>query len=187
VLATSNRDLPTEVAQGRFREDLFFRLNVVNVRLPTLAERPADILPIAEHFARRFAELNDVPVRLLAEATERKLQTLPWRGNVRELENAIHRAVLLATGERIEPDDIETTDQTGAPRPALAAPAPGLVGRRIEDVERELILRTLEHTVGNRTHAAMILGISIRALRNKLRDYAAAGCLVPPPTVGVAA
>jgi DNA-binding NtrC family response regulator len=187
VLATSNRDLQAEVTQGRFREDLFFRLHVVNIRLPSLAERPADILPIAEHFARRFAELNDVPVRMLAEATARKLQTLPWRGNVRELENAIHRAVLLATGDRIEPDDIETTDQAGLPRPAAAVQAPGLVGRRIEDVEREMILRTLEHTLGNRTHAAMILGISIRALRNKLRDYAAAGCAVPPPTVGVAA
>jgi DNA-binding NtrC family response regulator len=105
---------------------------------------------------------------------------------VRELENTIHRAVLLATGAEIGADAIELT---GAPAPsAQAAPATGeLVGRTVAEVERDLILATLRHTSGNRTHAATILGISIRALRNKLRDYAAEGAAVPPPAFGVSA
>jgi DNA-binding NtrC family response regulator len=204
ILATTNRDLPVEVARGTFREDLYFRLNVVSLHVPPLRERPGDVAALAEHFARRYAEVNGLPYRPLSRAASVRLSTHTWRGNVRELENTIHRAVLLAEGDEIDQSVIEVGPQ--APHalsgsPALLAPsavsAPnqdnrpggvsGLVGRRMDDVERDLIIETLGHTFGNRTHAATILGISIRALRNKLRDYAAQGVAVPRPAAGVAA
>ncbi len=193
ILATTNRDLPAEVTRGTFREDLYFRLNVVALRIPALRERKGDIAPLAEHFARRYAEVNGLPERPLAPATLRMLEAQHWRGNVRELENTLHRAVLLASGEVIGPEAIELlaghapeTPLAAFPAEAAAGGVAGLVGQRMEDVERELILETLNHTLGNRTHAATILGISIRALRNKLRDYAAHGIAVPPPPAGVA-
>jgi DNA-binding NtrC family response regulator len=192
ILATTNRDLPAEIARGHFREDLYFRLNVVNLKLPPLRERPGDIAALAEHFARRYAELNGLPIRALTPAALRRLHTHAWRGNVRELENTLHRAVLLADGAEIDAGAIELQAAADSPAPRVEArraagvDAGGdgigaLVGRRMEEVERDLILRTLGHTLGNRTHAATILGISIRALRNKLRDYAARGAEVPPP------
>ncbi|GAC1342807.1 MAG: sigma-54 dependent transcriptional regulator [Acetobacteraceae bacterium] len=180
ILATSNRDLPIEVAAGRFREDLFFRLNVVSLRLPPLRERPGDIAALADHYARRFADVNGVAFRPLSRAAHQRLASHGWRGNVRELENTVHRAVLLATGDMIGPDAIELAAGSASTRPATTGVS-GLVGRTMDEVERELILETLGHTLGNRTHAAVILGISIRALRNKLRDYAQAGMTVPPP------
>jgi two-component system, response regulator FlrC len=187
ILATTNRDLATEVQRGTFREDLYFRLNVVSLHIPPLRERPADIAALAGHFARRYAELNGLPYRALAREALLRLTSHAWRGNVRELENTIHRAVLLADGEEIGIAAIEL----GPPAPAVQTSAVGgitsLVGRRMEEVERDLIIETLGHTLGNRTHAATILGISIRALRNKLRDYAAQGVPVPPPGAGVAA
>jgi two-component system response regulator FlrC len=191
ILATTNRDLPTEVARGTFREDLYFRLNVVSLRVPPLRERPGDIAVLADHFARRYADVNGLPPRPLSRPAHLRLAGHVWRGNVRELENTIHRAVLLAHGPEIGADAVET----GAPAAPASAPSASaavagvtaLVGRRMEEVERDLILETLVHTLGNRTHAATILGISIRALRNKLRDYAAQGLPVPPPAAGVAA
>jgi DNA-binding NtrC family response regulator len=196
LLATTNRDLGAEAAKGKFREDLYFRLNVVGLRIPPLRERPGDIVPLAEFFARRYATLNGLPERKLTEAARLRLNSHVWRGNVRELENTLHRAVLLAHGTTIDADAIELGPELGgaasadmatgdgaAPRGGVA----GLVGRRMDEVERDLILQTLRHTEGNRTHAATILGISIRALRNKLRDYAAEGVAVPPPGTGVAA
>ena len=189
ILATTNRDLLGEIARGSFREDLYFRLNVITLRIPPLRERPADIAALAEHFARRYAEVNGLPWRPLTPAALARLAAQPWRGNVRELENTIHRAVLLAETDRIGPDALDLGGPPAAG--ARAAPAPSgiaaLVGRSMDQVERELILETLGHTLGNRTHAATILGISIRALRNKLRDYAAQGLAVPPPQAGVAA
>ena len=188
ILATSNRDLLAEVTRGTFREDLYFRLNVVSLRVPPLRERPGDITALADHFARHYADVNGVPYRRLSAAAQARLAANPWRGNVRELENTIHRAVLLATGEEIEAEAIEQPAQVTAAPPHYP-PAPhasdagvaSLVGRRMDDVERDFILETLHHTLGNRTHAATILGISIRALRNKLRDYTAQGAAVPPP------
>ncbi len=187
ILATTNRDLPAEIQRGTFREDLYFRLNVVSLRIPPLRERPGDIAALAEHFARHYAEVNGLPFRPLSREALLRLGSHSWRGNVRELENAIHRAVLLAEGDLIGIEAIEL----GPPAPAVHSASGGgvasLVGRRVEEVERDLIIETLGHTLGNRTHAATILGISIRALRNKLRDYAAQGVAVPPPAAGVAA
>jgi DNA-binding NtrC family response regulator len=186
ILATSNRDLPAEAAAGRFREDLYFRLNVVGLRIPPLRERPGDIVALADHFATHYADLNGMPARPISPAARLMLGAHAWRGNVRELENILHRAVLLAQGPEIGPDAIELPGGQAPAAPAAAGPE-GFVGRRMEDVERDLILHTLSHTFGNRTHAATMLGISIRALRNQLKDYAQAGIAVPPPQAGVAA
>jgi DNA-binding NtrC family response regulator len=188
ILAATNRDLAAEVAAGRFREDLFFRLNVVALRIPALRDRPEDILPIAEHFARRYAEANGLPQRRFAPAARAALLSHPWSGNVRELENTVHRAVLLAEGEEIGAEAVELhvpAPRAGQaaiiadPQPVRAVGVAALVGRRMEDVERDLILETLTHCLGNRTRAAEILGISIRTLRNKLHEYRAAGAPVP--------
>ncbi len=189
ILATSNRDMAAEAASGRFREDLFFRLNVVTLRVPPLRERPGDIAALAEHFVRHYAEVNGLAQRPLTPEALSRLLAHGWRGNVRELENTMHRAVLLAEGDRIGGEAIELGCDDRAPaRPgAPAAGSPALVGQTLDQVERSLILQTLAHTLGNRTHAATILGISIRALRNKLRDYAAQGEAVPPPPSGIAA
>ncbi len=190
ILATSNRHLPGEVAAGRFREDLYFRLNVVGLRIPPLRERPGDIIALADHYARHYAELNAVPPRPISAGARARLNAHVWRGNVRELENTMHRAVLLAEGAEIDDAAVELPAATGS-SPILVARSgegvAGLVGRTMDDVERDLILHTLTHTLGNRTHAATILGISIRALRNKLRDYTQQGMAVTPPAAGVAA
>jgi DNA-binding NtrC family response regulator len=187
ILATSNRDLPAECAAGRFREDLYFRLNVVSLRIPPLRERPADIAALADHFAHIYADANGMPYRPLAPDARRRLAAHSWRGNVRELENIIHRAVLLAAGPEIDADAIELPG-TAAPTTLSANGSEQFVVRRMDDMERDLILQTLSHTLGNRTHAATMLGISIRALRNKLKDYMHAGIAVTPSQqAGVAA
>jgi len=183
LIATSNRDLEAEVKKGSFRDDLYFRLNVVNLHIPGLRERPKDVALLADHFAKKYAEMNVLPVRPLAPGVQEMLSQHAWRGNVRELENAIHRAVLLARGDVIGPEAIMlSAPKAGAEAaPAAAAGAkPPLVGRTVADVERDLILETLQHCLGNRTHAANILGISIRTLRNKLQQYRQEGASVPP-------
>ena len=187
ILAATHRDLAAEVAKGRFREDLYFRLAVVRLRIPALRERREDILPLARHFAERYARANGLPDRGLTPAAEAVLLRHAWPGNVRELENTLHRAVLLAEGPAIGPEAIDLLEAMPAPAPEPGAPAPvapkpvsALVGRRVEEVERDLIIETLSHCLGNRTRAAEMLGISIRTLRNKLHEYRAAGVSVPP-------
>jgi two-component system response regulator FlrC len=194
IVATSNRNLAEAVREGTFREDLLFRLNVVNLKIPPLRERPADIIELAQHFARKYAAANGIPLRALAAEAKRQLAANRWPGNVRELENTMHRAVLLATGDEIGADAIiapdgmrlDTAKPPAVAHAALAAEAVtrALVGRTVACVERDLILETLKHCLGNRTHAANILGISIRTLRNKLNEYAADGVPVPPPNGG---
>jgi DNA-binding NtrC family response regulator len=194
ILATSNRDLGDAVRSGIFREDLLFRLNVVNLKLPALRDRPADVLELAQHFAKIYAHANGVPLRPLSEQAKQRLVSNRWQGNVRELENTVHRAVLLATGDEIGADAILSPDgsQIDPSKPAAVAHATlaaeavtrALVGRTMADVERDLIMETLKHCLGNRTHTANILGISIRTLRNKLNEYSSDGVPVPPPPNG---
>ena len=195
IIATSNRNLVEAVRDGTFREDLLFRLNVVNLKIPPLRERPADVIELADYFVRKYATANGVPARPLSQEARRTLTLNYWPGNVRELENTMHRAVLMATGDDIGPEAILTPDgtrldqQKNAPAVAHAAFAAeqvsrGLVGRTVAQVERDLILETLKHCLGNRTHAANVLGISIRTLRNKLNEYSADGVPVPPPGGG---
>jgi DNA-binding NtrC family response regulator len=199
ILATSNRDLVQAVKDGTFREDLLYRLNVVNLKLPPLRERPGDIIALAEHFVKKYAGANGVPARPLSAEARRRLVAHRWPGNVRELENAMHRAVLLAAGPEIEENAIRLPD--GQPlaaadphvRTAQAAASAAetatraFVGQTVAEMEQQLILDTLEHCLGNRTHAANILGISIRTLRNKLKEYAEAGVPVPAPQMGASA
>ncbi|MCG5243486.1 sigma-54-dependent transcriptional regulator [Azospirillum doebereinerae] len=248
ILATSNRNLESEVRSGNFREDLYFRLNVFAVAIPALRERPADIPMIAEHFLKKYADANGLGDKTLTDDAMLMLRAHHWRGNVRELENTMHRAVLLSRGEEVGPEAIMLTSQMLAPEgggqssipanspvanpfagpggtvpaapyaphpgaqpPLVVAPptalptsygpkgtkggAPygggggtttlqGLIGRTVADVERDLILETLTHCLGNRTHAANILGISIRTLRNKLKQYGDEGSPVPAPGEG---
>jgi two-component system, response regulator FlrC len=196
VIATSNRDLEQAVREGQFRDDLYFRLNVVNLAIPALRERPQDIEVLAEFFAKKYAEHNGYDFRGITDAARLQLKAHHWRGNVRELENTIHRAVLLASGGVIETDALLLTGgrmgaEQASTRPAVASAAmPSgnggaavgtLVGRTVADVERDLIIETLQHCLGNRTHAAGILGISIRTLRNKLQQYKQEGLNVPLP------
>ena len=192
ILATSNRDLAKAVREGAFREDLLYRLNVVNLCLPPLRERPADVTALAEHFIKKYAAANGVPARPLSAAALHRLMGHRWPGNVRELENAMHRAVLLSTGPEIEEFAIRLPDgqpMTAAPdaqtarAASVAAEAASrtFVGQTVAEVEQQLIIDTLSHCFGNRTHAANILGISIRTLRNKLKEYSEAGVAVPAP------
>ena len=194
LIATSNRDLEEAVREGNFREDLYYRLNVVNVPLPPLRERPQDIAVLAEHFAAKYAEANALPALKLTPEAHAVLARHHWRGNVRELENTMHRAVLLARDGIIDPNAIILTGQSLAPETSetgsagaaadegeLAGDVKALVGRTVADVEKDLILDTLQHCLGNRTHAANILGISIRTLRNKLKLYSQDGVAVPLP------
>lgn len=267
ILATSNRNLEAEVNAGNFREDLYFRLNVVNLDIPALRERPDDIPVLAEFFVKKYSDANDVPIRPISALALARLRSHHWRGNVRELENTMHRAVLIAGPTEIGPEAImlsgASSSEPGwqsAPVPEAAAPSPApshaaprapsrassayananaayggaayrptppaqqaphapaplpdhhhdyaapcpaapvdhdadsadqinadssvtaaLVGRTVADVERDLIIDTLKHCFGNRTHAANILGISIRTLRNKLRQYTDEGLAVPQP------
>ena len=195
ILATSNRNLADEVRAGNFREDLLFRLNVINLQIPPLRERPQDIDLLAAHFADKYAQANGLPQRKLSTECYRHLHANNWPGNVRELENTIHRAVLLATGVEIGAEALRLPDgsrmddtiigmATGPAAQAVIA-AEGvtrtLVGRTVAEVEQDLILDTLDHCLGNRTHAANILGISIRTLRNKLKQYSDEGMEIPQP------
>src|SRR6186997_129465 len=195
IIATSNRNLAEAAREGKFREDLLFRLNVVNLKLPPLRERPADIAELAQHFVRKYSQANGMPLRPLSVEARRALSANRWPGNVRELENTLHRAVLLSSGLEIgvdgilSPDGARLDQARGTDVAAHAAIAAeqvtrNLVGRTVAEVERDLILETLKHCLGNRTHAANILGISIRTLRNKLNEYAADGAPVPPPYGG---
>jgi DNA-binding NtrC family response regulator len=194
VIATSNRNLSEAVREGAFREDLLFRLNVVNLKIPPLRERPADVLELAQHFVRLYSQANGVPLRPLSADAKRQLSLARWPGNVRELENTMHRAVLMASGDDIGPDAIlspeglrlDQSKPAAVAHAAMAAEAVtrSLVGRTVADVERDLILETLKHCLGNRTHAANILGISIRTLRNKLNEYSAAGVPIPSANGG---
>ena len=188
ILAATNRDLQQEVAAGRFREDLYFRLNVVSIQTRPLCERPEDIEVLAEHFLRCFAVENGMPWKRLSEAAREQLQAYPWPGNVRELENAIERAILFSPGELIEadvlphvaadaPDVISSIDfaETAARIARQPVPPQATVedGRWLTaaEVECQHILRTLEHTGYNQSAAARLLGIDRHQLRRRMFEY----------------
>lgn len=217
LIATTNRDLEKEVENGTFREDLYFRLNVVALELPALRERPGDILPLSRHFAQVYGAQNGIEQVTISPEAEEKLRTCYWKGNVRELENTVHRAILMMSDATMRPEHIVISAmskgrtpqaaaleaemaETPAPAPIAEAPkapfnpnvgaagayaaagsgyegakitkpANPMIGRSVQEVEKELILSTLDYCGGNRTHAANILGISIRTLRNKLKEY----------------
>ena len=181
IIATSNRNMEKEVAAGNFREDLFFRLNVVMIEIPNLSERPGDIEPLTNYFVKKYVEANGVDNVKIEAETWSALKAHSWPGNVRELENTIHRGVLLTTDGKMMPDALRLQGMSADETYGGDAPATNLVGKTVADVERGLIIDTLDHCLGNRTHAANILGISIRTLRNKLKLYSEGGYSVPSP------
>jgi two-component system response regulator FlrC len=165
VIATTNRDLAMLVHNGEFREDLYYRLNVILLNIPPLRQRGGDIPLLADLFCRRYGKAFGKDGVRCSSAALQVLSAQQWPGNVRELENAIQRAVALAAGPVIEPSDL------GAAAPMLRAEASMKVGTTVRDMERQLIQKTLENTGGNRTQAARLLGISLRTLRNKLNEF----------------
>ena len=185
LIATSNRDLPEEVRAGRFRADLYYRLNVMSLRLPALRERRGDILPLARRAMLACARGGAMSLSLAADA-EQKLLQHEWPGNARELTNIVQRAAWLATGGVIHETDLDIVCLERAPPSddapiAQCAPGPQEVGldRDLKERERELILATLRITGGSRKLAAERLGISPRTLRHKLQQFKAAGVSVP--------
>ena len=176
VLATTNRDLAEEVAKGAFREDLYYRLHVLPLHLAPLRERGEDIVPLAEHFAAKYAEDSGRPAPGFDRGARHALSTWEWRGNVRELENVVQRAVVLLSGDTIGADDLVFGPTPGgqARDASQGELQPGalrriLASRKITDIEREAILGTLDATGGNKTEAARRLGVTARTLSNKMK------------------
>ncbi|MDP2104562.1 MAG: helix-turn-helix domain-containing protein, partial [Desulfobulbaceae bacterium] len=191
VLATTNRNLTEAVEQGTFRQDLFYRLNVIPMRLPALKDRPRDILLLADHFIARYSSQYKKPCKVFSRAAQQRCLEYGWPGNVRELENMIERAVLLSRGREIESWDLwdeedqtpegsadvgvpGVEDQVALPESVMFADGSGQVVS-LREVERQMIRQALQQTDNNRTHAAKMLGISVRTLRNKLNEYRSQG------------
>lgn len=169
VIATTNQNLQDAIQNNRFREDLFYRLNVISFNLPALRARRGDISLLAEYFLHRYAKLfGKGAVKFTSQALT-ALENAPWPGNVRELENAVARGVLLAQGNHVHPRDIAgdapVETMAAAHRVKLEKPV------TLREMEQHLIFQALDETAGNRTHAAKLLGISVRTLRNKLHEY----------------
>ncbi len=166
VLAATNRDLEAEVRDGGFREDLYYRLNVIALRVPSLRERPEDIPLLARHFLRRFAERNRKTFRGFRPRVMDLMLHYDWPGNVRELENVVERAVVLSPGEFVTENDLPATLR-GAEKSA-SGPA---MGQSLEDAEREAIARTLEQVGNNKSEAARVLGVTRVTLRSKMKKF----------------
>jgi two-component system response regulator FlrC len=193
IVAATNQDLQQRVKDGKFREDLYFRLAVFPIRIPPLRERQQDILPLAEHFLVRYGRTMSRQGLKLSAQSKQALQSYPWPGNVRELENAMQRALLLSDGDLIEPNDIELHGSApsigaGSPTGNLSAGGTPLAyssdtesttsgAQDMDSIEREHILKVLKQVGGNRKEAVNILGLSERALRYKLKAYKEAGFL----------
>ena len=162
IIATSNRDLLKEIEKGNFREDLYFRLNIINIELPSLSERIEDVIPLSEFFIKKYAESNGFSQKKLSKDALTKMQNYSWPGNVRELENILHRAVLISSSEEIKADDIQIKERSG-----------GLISDNNQNYanEKQLVFNTLGYCFGDLTKAANILGISINILKEKLQRY----------------
>jgi transcriptional regulator with PAS, ATPase and Fis domain len=184
IIATTNRDIVSQVAQGLFRQDLYYRLYVIHLEIPPLRERVKDIPVLAEHFLRKFGQKFGKPDVALSPEGVRKLMTHRWSGNVRELQNVLQRALLTATGNVIAPAHIALNDDRAAGELEWVRHLP--IGRQLMDVETHFILETLKSHQGNRTHAAKTLGISLRTLRNKINEFTARGIEVMQPQTGKA-
>jgi DNA-binding NtrC family response regulator len=174
VIATTNRDIKTAIMEKTFREDLYYRLNVIPIRIPSLRERRIDIPILAWHFVEKYNAIDGRNVKSLATGAVERLASLPFHGNVRELENIIERAVLLSNGECIQEKDLFVEQfqmSNNVESPLSFEATSSLPSRPLREVEKNLIFQALDETNGNRTHAAQMLGISVRTLRNKLNEY----------------
>lgn len=167
VIAVSNQNMKKAVASGDFREDLYYRLNVIPLTIPPLRERKNDIPVLAEYFLKRFSSQNATEMVRISHMALELLMKQPWPGNVRELENTIQRGVLIGSGEELLPEHLILE----APVTQPSSQSPLEAGMTVREMEKELIYNTLQAVNDNRTHAAKMLGISIRTLRNKLNDY----------------
>jgi DNA-binding NtrC family response regulator len=182
IIATTNRDIMAAVAQGQFRQDLYYRLHVIQLEVPALRERPKDIELLARHFLKTFAtQFGKASLDFDAGAMA-KLISHSWPGNVRELQNVIQRAVLLTNEGRIGATDLPIEAAQGDVESAWVQHLP--IGRPLRDLETQFILETLRHHQGNRTHAARTLGISLRTLRNKINEFTSEGLSVTAPMTG---
>src|SRR6202035_286108 len=173
LVAATNRDLEKEVADGRFREDLYYRLKVVTLRIPPLRERPADLPALAEHLLAVFSQERGRPtIRITPEALE-VLSRYPWPGNVRELRNVIESMVVFHQGEEITLNDLPAEGRQSSALSTSGSPVQSVVGqqRTMEEIERQAILETLRRTEGHRAKAADVLGIGLRTLQRKLKEY----------------
>jgi two-component system response regulator AtoC len=172
VVAATARDLARAVKEGQFREDLFYRLNVVNVRLPALRERPDDVPALVEHFLAKYRRLRpEEPLTGVSPQALEVLRAHRWPGNVRELEHAVERAVVLADGPLVQEDDLPD-EVRAAPAPAALEPGRDLsVKRAFRSLEEQFIRAALDRTGGNRTRAAELLDLSYRALLYKIKEY----------------
>jgi DNA-binding NtrC family response regulator len=167
IIAVSNVDLKKAVKKGKFREDLFYRLNVIPFTIPPLRERKSDIALVANYFLEKYSFQNNKKMKTIAEETVILLMKYDWKGNVRELENTIERAVLLGKGDILLPRHLFLEESECEDTNFLSFQT----GISLRQMEKEMIYKTLKEVNGNRTHAAKLLGISIRTLRNKLREY----------------
>ena len=188
IIATSNRDLRQMVDAGTFREDLYYRLNVFPLHLPPLSQRKEDLAGLSASILEGLSERFGRSVPGIDEAAMARLMTWAWPGNVRELHNVLERALILNPDETIEVQHILLDGDMGRPVTPTAATAPMLApAASLAEMEQDTILQVLTACAGNRTHAASQLGISIRTLRNRLRDYRARGVVVPAPSRGTTA
>jgi two-component system NtrC family response regulator/two-component system response regulator HydG len=182
IVVATHRDLAKKVAEGAMREDLYYRLNVIEIHIPPLRQRSGDIPLLAHHFLRKYAEQNDKPVRGISDEALALLLQHPWPGNVRQLENAIERAVVLSNEPVLEPAHFPTLRRSGstlgadagATRAGVAIP-----GSTLAEIEREAILRTLEAVGGSTSRAATLLEISARKIQYKLKEYRQQGAIAP--------
>jgi two-component system response regulator HydG len=165
IIAATNRDLASQVASGQFREDLYYRLNVVNIEMPPLRARPSDLLPLATHFVRRFAKENGKRIDGFADDALERITGYRWPGNVRELENVIERAVVLCDGPKL------TAKHLPAGVGAVQRGGVRIPGSTMSEVERHAILSTLEACGGRTTQAAQMLDVSVRKIQYKLHEY----------------
>ena len=184
IVAATHRDLKKRLEEGSFREDLFYRLNVIEIHIPPMRERPGDIPLLAHHFLRKYADANAKELKGISDEVLALLLSHPWPGNVRELENAMERAVVLSDGPTLTPSHFPTL-RKAAGGDAAKPPAGGtsfgvrIPGSTLADLEREAILRTLEAVGGSTSKAAAILDISARKIQYKLKEYQQPGALVP--------
>jgi len=173
ILAATNRNLEEDVKEGRFREDLFYRLNVVTLNAPPLSDRQEDIPLLAQYFLEKYAEKNRKSVKGFSPLAMDMLIKYGWPGNVRELENTIERAVILLTGDLITEKDLPSNiiEPYSEKSDWVERPKPDVANRPLEDIEKEAILATLEATGGNKSETARRLKINRKTLHKKLKDY----------------
>jgi DNA-binding NtrC family response regulator len=179
LIAATNRDLEREVSEGRFREDLYYRLKVVTLRIPPLRERPGDIQQLAEHFLNLFCQEHGKPPKRLGPEALELLSRYAWPGNVRQLRNVMESVVVFHQGEVIQPGDlpVEVRESSALSAPGSPVQAVAAEPRTMADIERQAILETLARTGGHRARAADVLGIGLRTLQRKLKEYKDEGYL----------